>query len=49
MKKILVIGGLLLLLANTTKAQFTYGTTGLLHMPTGEMQRDKTFMAGGDT
>lgn len=31
----------------TVSAQFTYGTTGLLHMPTGEMQRDKTFMAGG--
>ena len=28
-------------------AQFTYGTTGLLHMPTGDMQKDKTFMAGG--
>lgn len=46
MKKILLIGGLLLLLANTAKAQFTYGTTGLLHMPTAEMQKDKTFMAG---
>lgn len=28
------------------KAQFPYGTTGLLHMPTAEMQSDKTFMAG---
>ena len=28
-------------------AQFTYGTTGLLHMPTADMQRDKTFMFGG--
>jgi hypothetical protein len=28
-------------------AQFTYGTTGLLHMPTAEMQRDKTFLFGG--
>lgn len=27
-------------------AQFPNGTTGLLHMPTAEMQRDKTFMAG---
>jgi hypothetical protein len=25
-------------------AQFPYGTTGLLHMPTADMQRDKTFM-----
>ena len=28
-------------------AQFTYGTTGLLHMPTAVMQKDKTFMMGG--
>ena len=28
-------------------AQFTYGTTGLLHIPTADMQKDKTFMAGG--
>ena len=27
-------------------AQFMDGTTGLLHMPTAEMQRDKTFMMG---
>ncbi len=27
-------------------AQFPYGTTGLLHMPTADMQRDKTFLAG---
>ena len=47
MKKLLVIGGLLILLANSVRAQFTYGTTGLLHMPTADMQRDKTFMLGG--
>lgn len=29
------------------RAQFTYGTTGLLNMPTADMQRDKTFMLGG--
>lgn len=28
------------------QAQYIYGTTGLLHMPTADMQRDKTFMAG---
>lgn len=28
-------------------SQFTYGTTGLLNMPTAEMQKDKTFMIGG--
>lgn len=30
-----------------TKAQFTYGTTGLLNMPTADMQKDKTFLFGG--
>ena len=30
------------------QAQALYGTTGLLHAPTAEMQRDKTFMAGGN-
>lgn len=29
------------------QAQFPYGTTGLLHMPTADMQRDKTVMVGG--
>lgn len=29
------------------KAQFTYGTTGLLNMPTADMQRDKTLLFGG--
>ena len=47
MKRILIIGGLLFLLLKPAKAQFTYGTTGLLHMPTADMQQDKTFMAGG--
>ena len=47
MKRILVIGSFLLLWVGAVKAQFTYGTTGLLHMPTADMQRDKTFMAGG--
>lgn len=27
--------------------QFTYGTTGLLNMPTADMQKDKTVMLGG--
>ena len=35
------------LLCLPSVAQFTYGTTGLLHMPTADMQKDKTFMAGG--
>ena len=37
----------LLCMVSVAKAQYTYGTTGLLHMPTADMQRDKTFMAGG--
>ena len=47
MKRILIIGGLLFLLLKPAKAQFTYGTTGLLHMPTADMQKDKTFLSGG--
>lgn len=35
------------LLCLPVSAQFTYGTTGLLHMPTADMQKDKTFLAGG--
>lgn len=31
----------------TVCGQYTYGTTGLLNMPTADMQRDKTFMFGG--
>ena len=31
----------------TLNAQYTYGTTGLLRMPTADMQKDKTFMFGG--
>ena len=47
MKRFLGITCLLLALAGSVKAQFTYGTTGLLHMPTADMHKDKTFMAGG--
>lgn len=36
-----------MLLGQSAMAQFTYGTTGLLHMPTADMQKDKTFMVGG--
>lgn len=35
-----------MLFGQSAMAQFTYGTTGLLHMPTADMQQDKTFMAG---
>lgn len=47
MKRIIGIVCLLWLLVCSAKAQFTYGTTGLLHMPTADMQQDKTFMLGG--
>lgn len=48
MKKLLVVLGICLYgCLVKTHAQFTYGTTGLLHMPTANMQKDKTFMAGG--
>ena len=47
MKRVIGIVCFLLLIACSSQAQFTYGTTGLLHAPTAEMQRDKTFMAGG--
>lgn len=35
-------------LHTTSSAQNLYGTTGLLHAPTAEMQKDKTFMFGGN-
>ncbi len=44
------IGILLLVLCfckGEVLAQYMYGTTGLLQMPTAEMQKDKTFMFGG--
>lgn len=45
MKKIFFV--LLLCLAwQKVCAQYVYGTTGLLHMPTADMQRDKTFLFG---
>ena len=42
-------GVLLFLLGNmlVTYGQYMYGTTGLLQMPSADMQRDKTFMIGG--
>lgn len=46
MRKLLLIT-LLTLLTCSVKGQFTYGTTGLLNMPTADMQKDKTFLFGG--
>lgn len=34
--------------ASVLSAQLTYGTTGLLHAPSAEMQRDKTVMVGAN-
>ena len=47
MKRKLGLLCILCLMACSVEAQFIYGTTGLLHMPTADMQKDKTFMAGG--
>lgn len=46
MKRILFLSIFWLCFSNFVHAQFTYGTTGLLNMPTADMQRDKTLMAG---
>lgn len=40
--------GIMCVMCQLSYAQFTFGTTGLLHMPTADMQRDKTFMFGGN-
>lgn len=46
--KLLIIICVSILCVFNTYAQYTCGVTGLLHMPTGEMQKDGTFMAGGN-
>lgn len=48
MKLVYLLLNLFLLIGvSSLKAQYNYGTTGLLNMPTADMQRDKTFMFGG--
>lgn len=47
MKRVLLTGLLVILSLMFASAQFTYGTTGLMHAPTADMQQDKTFMFGG--
>ena len=42
MIKKIVITSLFLCCTIVLSAQLTYGTTGLLHVPSAEMQRDKT-------
>lgn len=46
MKKAFIFALLFFITCNI-KGQFTYGTTGLLNMPTADMQKDKTFLFGG--
>lgn len=46
-KKIFFVN-LFLCFSFALSAQLTYGTTGLLHAPSGEMQADKTVMIGGN-
>ena len=46
MKRIILLLFYLMILYSA-KAQFTHGTTGLLEMPSADMQKDKTFMVGG--
>ena len=41
------LAGLFLWIVQGATAQINYGTTGLMNLPTADMQRDKTFMAGG--
>lgn len=43
----ILIGIVMLGISIFGKAQSVYGMTGLLHAPTADMQRDKTFMFGG--
>ena len=43
---IIIIG--IILSCNISKAQLTDGMTGLLHMVTAEVQKDATFMLGGN-
>lgn len=47
MKRIIVTY-LFLCCAFVLSAQLTYGTTGLLHAPSAEMQKDKTIMLGAN-
>lgn len=48
MKFRLIIFTALLCWAVSASAQLTYGVTGLLHIPSAEMQSDKTVMLGGN-
>lgn len=47
LKKKIIVAVLGLASGVPAMGQFTYGTTGLLNMPTADMQKDKTVMIGG--
>ena len=47
MRKVFLVG-LFLCYHFMLSAQLSYGTTGLLHTPSAEMQKDKTVMLGGN-
>jgi len=44
----LILVSLVVIYSLQSQAQALYGTTGLLHAPTAEMQKDKTLMVGGN-
>ena len=44
MQKRIIVSCLFLCCTFMLSAQLTYGTTGLLHTPSAEMQKDKTVM-----
>lgn len=47
-KRILLVVCFVIFYLKQADAQINYGTTGLMNMPTADMQRDKTIMAGGN-
>ena len=48
MQKRIIVSCLFLCCTFMLSAQLTYGTTGLLHTPSAEMQKDKTVMLGAN-
>lgn len=46
--RILAVASVFLSISISVYGQALRGTTGLLHAPTADMQRDKTFMFGGN-
>lgn len=48
MRRFFLIFLFIVCLAELGRSQINYGTTGLMNMPTADMQRDKTVMAGAN-